>query len=114
MKDAAATPPDMTREQARELKQLRAREAKLNKAVSREAVSARRRIARLNDEMSRNHGRLLRELGAKQKEFSKPLRAEIRQLTTLLHRGTEKRTPEHRKLAAIAKRIAILEGRLGS
>lgn len=108
------TPPDMTREQARELKQLRAREAKLTKAISREAVAARRRIARLNDEMSRNHGRLLREVGAKQKAFCQPLRAEIRQLTTLLHRGTEKRTPEHRELGAIAKRIAILEGRLGS
>ena len=112
--NTAPTPPDMAREQARELKQLRAREARLNKTISREAVTARRRIAHLNDKMSRNHGRLLREVGAKQKEFCQPLRAEIRQLTTLLHRGTEKRTPNHRELAAIGKRIAILEGRLGS
>lgn len=114
MQDTAINPPDMTREQARELKQLRAREARLIKSIDVAKRKTLHRIARLQDEMSRNHSRLLRELGAKQKEFCKPLRAEIRQLTTQQHRAGEKRTPEHRELAAIAKRIAILEGRLGS
>jgi hypothetical protein len=114
MNATATTPPDMTREQARELKQLRAREARLTKTLSVAERRNRARIARLRDEIDRNWSRLSRELGVQSRAFAKPLRAEIRQLTTQLHRATEKRTPEHRELAAIAKRIGILEGRLGS
>lgn len=108
------TPPDMNREQARELKQLRAREARLSKVIARNALCAHRRIDRIDHDISANHSRLLRELGAKQKAFAAPLRKEARALRTLVHRHAEGRTPEDRERAAIAKRIAILEGRLGS
>jgi len=104
----------MSREQTRELKQLRAREARLAKAINRDAVCARRRIDKIAAEISRNHSRLLRELGAKQQEFCKPLRAESRGLRTFIHRSAEGRTPADRELKAIVKRIAVLEGRLAS
>ncbi len=107
-------PPDMTREQARELKQLRAREARLAKLITRDTAAARRRIDRIDDDLAAHHSRLLREVAAKQKAYSAPLRKEARALRAQIHRSTEGRTPGHRELSAITKRIAILEGRLGS
>ena len=114
MKDTTPPPPDMTREQARELKDLRAREARLNKAITRQAATARRRIERIDAEIAAHHARLLREAKAKQRAFSAPLRKEARVLRTQIHRGTEQRTPQHKELSALSRRIAILEGRLGS
>ena len=111
---SAPTPPDMTRELARELKQLRAREAKLTREVTRVEVVARRRIDRIDSEIAQNHSRLLRDLGVKQKAFAKPLRSEARTLRTLTHRIAAGTDPALKERAAIAKRIAVLEGRLGS
>lgn len=107
-------PPDMTREQSRELKQLRSREARLTRLLGREAAAARRRIDRIDHEISANHTRLMRELAVKQKAFSAPLRKEARELRTLTHRISAHAHPASREITALQKRIAILEGRLGS
>lgn len=107
------TPPDMTQEQRRELKELKQREARLARQVHRQTDAARRRLGRITDDISRHYARLLRELGAKQNAFAKPLRAEGRALRTLIHRASEGRTETHRELRSVTKRIAILEGRQG-
>lgn len=104
----------MTKANTAELKQLRARELKLSKEVTRVELSARRRIAAIEREISRNHAHLLKELGTKQKAYCKPLHAEARVLRTLTHRIVANTDPAQKERVAIAKRIAVLEGRLAS
>ena len=104
----------MTREQVRELKQLRAREARLGKQIVRAGQQARRRCDRIDAECAAHHARLLRDLGAQQRAYCAPLRAEARALRTTTTRLLTGRAPENRELAAITKRIGILEGRMSS
>lgn len=104
----------MTKEQRAELKALHARDAKLSREVSKVERIARRRINAIEREISANHARLLRDLAAKQKAHAKPLRAESRVLRALLHRISEGRDAACKERAVIARRIAILEGRLAS
>ena len=111
-------PPDMSAEQTRELKQLTKRAASLTKQCDRVKAATGRQIERLETAIHNGCHRIRnqhrRAANAECKALAKPLRAEQRQLRTLSARVLAGRTPEQRELAAITKRIAILEGRLGS
>ena len=111
-------PPDMTREQARELKQLTRRRATLERQCERVKTTTARDITRLENAIANGCRRIRnqhrRAANAECKALAKPLRAEQRQLRALSARVLAGRTPEQREHAAITKRIAILEGRLGS
>lgn len=111
-------PPDMTREQARELKQLVKRRATLERQCERVKTTTARDISRLENAIDNGCYRIVgkheRAAIAECKALAKPLRAEQRALRTLSARVLAGRTPEQREHAAITKRIAILEGRLGS
>ncbi len=109
-----STPPDMTKEQARELKELNARLSKLDRAVRRQIDQDTRRIDAIDRLIERHYAKLLRELGAKQKSFCATLRAEKRLLRTGIHRHVAGTSATQRECAAITKRIAVLEGRLAS
>ena len=112
------TPPDMSKEQTRELKQLVKRETALLKQCERIKATTGRQITRLENAINNGCHRIRnqhrRAANAECKALAKPLRAEQRQLRTLSARVIAGRTPEQREHAAITKRIAILEGRLGS
>lgn len=111
-------PPDMTREQAHELKQLTKRRATLERQCERVKTTTARAITRLDTAIYNGCHRILsrhtRAASAECKALTKPLRAEQRALRTLNARVIAGRTPEQREHAAVTKRIAILEGRLGS
>lgn len=111
-------PPDMTQEQARELKQLTQRAASLTKQCDRIKDATSRKIWRLECAIESGCIRIRhqhrRAANAECKALAKPLRAEQRALRALSARVLAGRTPEQREHAAITKRIAILEGRLGS
>lgn len=111
-------PPDMTQEQARELKQLVKRRATLERQCERVKTTTARDISRLETVITNGYNRIRnqhrRAANAECKALAKPLRAEQRALRTLNARVIAGRTPEQREHAAITKRIAILEGRLGS
>lgn len=114
MKDTAPPPPDMSREQDRELKQLRRREGKLAQGIDRTTLRNRARCRVIDGIISREGERLHREMKKAYDAFAKPLRAEQRQLERLSTKTEADRTPETRELAAIRRRIAILEGRRAS
>jgi len=114
MKDTAPTPPDMSKENTRELKQLRARELKLSRGIDRVTLRNRARCRVIDGLIDRERERLIREMNKALKAFAKPLRAEQRQLERLSTQTEEDRTPETRELVAIRRRIAVLDGRLGS
>lgn len=108
------TPPNMTTEQAAELKALRKEEAAKLKAVTKLEKSLRRDIDKVVTAEARN----LRNI---QRRHREAIAAENRAATKLikpfrtqLHRLNEGRVPEASALAAIRKRIAILEQRLTS
>ena len=111
---ANTPPPDMTKEQARELKQLSARLNQLDRHIKRDITRDSRRLNAIDREVSRHHAKLLKELGAKQKAFAKPLRQEARLMRTAVHRHHAGTSATQREMAVIKKRIAVLEGRLGS
>jgi len=104
----------MTREQVRELKQLRAREARLGKQIAHASDSARRRCRKIDAMCAAHYTILLRELSAQQKRFAGPLLKEARTLRNTSLRLSTGRAPENRELAAVTKRIGILEGRMSS
>lgn len=108
------TPPDMTKEQAAELKQLRRRLTKLDGSIKRDVARDSKRIDAIDAQIARNHAKLLRELGIKQKAFCAEFRAEKRMLRTGIHRHVAGTSATYKERRAIAKRIAVLEGRLGS
>jgi hypothetical protein len=108
------TPPNMIHEQQRELKQLQAREAKLIRADERAFRAANRRIDQIDNQCDAHYGRLQREAAKQYKTASKPLRAEQLALRKAVRRSEEQRTPAAREIKVIARRIAVLLGRLGS
>ena len=114
MKDTPPTPPDMTREQSRELKYLLKHERQLSRCIDRVTIQSRAQRSKLERQIERHATASMREAERLHCEYAKPIRAEIRQLTAALHRTREDRTPECRELASVRRRIAILEGRLGS
>jgi phage shock protein A len=110
----SAPHPDMTAEQARELKTLRKQEAQQLKAISKEERRLRRELDKLDTWLANFRRRQENELRKALKTVhcehakrAKPLRAQ-------LHKLSAGRVPQASALAAIRKRIAILEGRLES
>lgn len=114
MKDQAPTPPDMSKEQAAELRQLRSREIKLSRGIDRVTLRNRARSRVIDGLIARKREQLERELRKALKAFAKPLRAEQGQIERLSEQTHENRTPETRELFAIRRRIAVLEGRMAS
>lgn len=104
----------MTKENDRELKQLRRELAKLDALIDRQLLQVSRRIGNVDTLISREYDRLLREMAEKLREFSKPLLADQRASRREKDRILDGRTSEQKRQAAIKKRIAILEGRLSS
>lgn len=113
MKDTTP-PPSMTKEQQRELRELQKRVSKLDAVRAREVTRARRRIAAIQREIDAHKSRLFREAKTSLRALAKPLNAEERALRTRLHRMSEGRDAECKELLTIARRMAILEGRLAS
>ncbi len=114
MNDTAPTPPDMSKEQAAELKQLCKNLAKVESDINQEEAGLRREINKLDAMMKRENARIYRSARKELKSIAAALQAEQRPLRTRLVRLREGRHPAFKARAAIAKRIAILEGRLGS
>lgn len=114
MKDTAPTPPDMTREQAAELKQLRRAIAKVETDINREEQRLRRAIAKIDRAITSNRIVILRRAQREINEQAAAWLKEAKPLKTQLARLTEGRAPAFKTRDSIAKRIAILEGRLAS
>lgn len=114
MKDTAPLPPDMSNENARELKQLQHREAKLTRDQSRASLRDAARSRVIDGLVDRERQRLLREMSKALKAFAKPLRAEQANLQRHSKKTKAGHTPEAAELTAIRRRIAILRGKLGS
>jgi len=108
------TPPDMSKEQAAELRQLRARLAKLGRNTTQDIARDTRGLAAIQRKKDHHATALLREMKRRQKEFAQSLAAEERLLRTGIHRHRAKTSVTQKECAAITKRIAVLEGRLGS
>ena len=112
--NTSSTPPDMTKVHAAELKQLRKNLGKVESDINKEE----RRIARAilqNDRAIAHERRAV--LGRAENEikiFTAQMMKGQRPLKTQLARIREGRAPGFKERAAIAKRIAVLEGRLAS
>lgn len=109
-----STPPDMTKANAAELKQLRARHAKLARSVARDQARDLKDIATIERKIARNHTALMNDAERQQRHFAKTFRAELRMLRTGLRQHNSGTSATQKERAAIAKRIAVLEGRLAS
>ena len=103
----------MTKEQARELKQLRRREAGLSRQIDTTCRQARFTVDKLDARLARACARVDRAAVKAKKMLTQPIRAEQRQLRTYVARALAGRSGETRELASINKRIALLQGRLG-
>jgi chromosome segregation ATPase len=114
MKDQASTPPDMTKEQAAELKQLRRAITKVEGDINREERSLRAKINKIDRAIETNRVVILRRAHQEIKAQAAAWLREQKPLRTQLARLTEGRAPAFKTRDAIAKRIAILEGRLAS
>lgn len=104
----------MTAEQARELKNLRKQEAQSLKAITSEERRLRGSIQRLEASAARLIRSFERSHNQRCKNVQRTLTKELKPLRTQLFKLTEGRVPQASALAAIRKRIAILEGRLES
>ncbi len=109
-----STPPDMSKEQAAELKQLTARLNSLDKKVKREMAQDTRQLEAIEHTCHRNYSKLLRDLKHKQKAFVDTFREEKRMLRMGIHRHAAGTSATQKECAAITKRIAVLQGRLAS
>ena len=107
-------PPDMTQEQARELKHLRARLDKLTRSVARDKARDAKDIASIERKIARNSVIVMRDAKLCQKEFARSFKTELSQLRTGLRQHSNGTSATQKERSAITKRIAILEGRLGS
>ena len=104
----------MTLQQSAELKALRKDEATKLKAVTRLEKQLRAKLEALVRKESASYRKIERQARAEKKAISRAINAEIKPLRTQLNRLNEGRVPEASALAAIRKRIAILEQRLTS
>lgn len=103
---------DMTTEQARELKDLRKQEAHTLKLITREERRLRGEMQRAEAAAQKTRAAQTRAYHQSQKEVERKLNAQLKPLRTQLFKLTSGRVPERSALAAIRKRIAVLEGRL--
>jgi Ser/Thr protein kinase RdoA (MazF antagonist) len=108
------TPPDMTKEQVKELGQLRARLAKLARSVARDKARDLKDIAAIERKIARNRTALMREAERKQKDFARSFKTELTQLRTGLRQHNNGTSATQKECASITKRIAVLKGRLAS
>ena len=107
-------PPDMTREQCRELKQLHARLNRSVRLTNAEEKKTARAILKLEQSITHQRAVIAREGRRELKKFAAVVHAEIRPLRMRLHRILLGNTAEAKERKAILKRIAILDGRQGS
>jgi predicted nucleic acid-binding Zn-ribbon protein len=114
MKDTAPTPPDMSKEQAAELKQLRRAISKVESDINKEENRLRRDIAKIDRAITTNRLVILRRAQGEIKEQAAAWLKEAKPLKAQLARLIEGRAPAFKVRDSIAKRIAILEGRLAS
>lgn len=111
MKNTTA-PPIMTKEQRAELKELRQRERALSRQIDTASRQARAQVASLDVRYERECAKIDRAAATAKKMLARPIRAEQRELRTYIARTIAGRSGETRELAAITRRIAVLEGRL--
>jgi hypothetical protein len=109
-----STPPDMTKEQAAELRQLRARLGKLARWVARDKARDLKDINAIERKIARNHTALMNEAERKQRDFARSFKTELTQLRTGLRQHNNGTSATQKECAAVARRIAVLEGRLAS
>jgi len=114
MKDTAPTPPDMSKEQAAELKQLRRAISKVESDINQEEKRLRREIAHHDRAIVFERTAITRRAQKEIKLFAAQMLKQQKPLRTQLSRLIEGRAPAFKTRDSIAKRIAILEGRLGS
>lgn len=114
MKDAAPTTPDMTKEQAAELKQLRRALDKVEGDINKEEKRLRKEIAHCDRSVVFERAAITRRAQNEIKAFAAQMLKQQRPLQKQLARITDGRAPAFKTRASIAKRIAILEGRLAS
>lgn len=103
---------DMTAEQAQELQGLRKQEAHTLKLITRAERRLRGTIQRLESNAQKVLAAQERASRRKRKNMERTLISEIKPLRTQLHKLTSGRLPPSSALAAIRKRICVLEGRL--
>lgn len=108
------TPPDMTQEQARELKELRRRERSLSRQIDTTCKQARSAVDKLEARYARECAKIDRAATKAKKMLARPIRTEQRQLRAYVARIIAGRSGEAREMSAILRRIAVLEGRLAS
>lgn len=106
--------PNMTTEQAAELKTLRKEETQKLKALTRLEKQLRADIRKHEAHEAKLKARLEKALRHELRENSRTTAKHIKPLQTMLHRLSQGRVPEASALAAIRKRIAILDQRLTS
>lgn len=107
-------PPNMTLEQAAELKALRKQEAASVKAVDQLERDLQKQINKIAADRHRHCLRLRRACDQAERLEVRTEAKLIKPLRTQLNKLTQGRVPEASALAAIRHRIAILEQRLTS
>lgn len=110
------TLPNMSREQTRELKQLRVASDRITRGLTTSLDRLRGQAAKLEQAITRGTQRRQSAKSPRAKISARVAvniaRRQLKPLRTQIVRITEGRTADHNKLAAITKRIAVLEGRL--
>lgn len=106
--------PNMTKEQRRELSELKRREKAALKSINTAEVQIRKQIttAQVNADIAERqavkvHSKTLKNIRSDRAKALKPLR-------TALARLQAGKAPETAELESVRRRIAILEGRLAS
>jgi hypothetical protein len=112
--NTTATPPDMSREQKRELKQLCTRMRQIDRSLEKQANNATNAADKIERAHERERRALIRQCDWSLKRLDLKTKKEKRPEVQRLARIMAGRAPENKERAAIMRRIAILEGRLGS
>ena len=104
----------MTKEQARELRQLNTRLGKLERSIARDKARDLKDISAIERKIARNHTALMNEAERKQRDFARSFKTELSQLRTGLRQHSNGTSATQKECAVITRRIAVLNGRLGS
>lgn len=107
-------PPSMTKEQRAELRELRQRESTFTRALETGVRQASKQLASLDTRLVRECAKIDRAAVKAKRMLEQTIRAEQRELRTYLNRVEKGNCGQSRELAAINRRISILEGRLNS
>ncbi len=108
------TPPDMSKEQSRELLQLHTRLGKLQRSIARDKARDLKDINAIERKIARHLRVVMRDADRTQKEYARSFKTELTQLRTGLRQHNNGTSATQKECAAITRRIAVLNGRLGS